>query len=406
MDIHTDRAGRVLWSMIAMWAVLALPASLAGTAPPAGTPPAQQVPATPPSVPVFDREVATWLVTLPLACVDKLHEAPRGRGYLYETTAVLRADYVKSRAFYGCSDWHSAVNSTWTLVKLLRAFPDVKVAGLIRGKLSEHLGADPLKGEVAFFDEEGNKSFERPYGWAWLLRVYGELRSWDDPDAKKWAANVEPLARLLLDRTIPYLQTLAAPMRIGTHANTAYTLRLLLEYAQSNNERGLEQAVVERAQKFYAGDAGCAPNLEVSGSDFFSPCLEEAALMSRVLAPPEFTRWLDSFLPLPDAPAFNSLTKRLEMSGTNEELEKANMLGAKAHLIGLPISRARALAEIAAGLPAGDSRVAAYRALAAFHAQSTIAAMYEADYAGTHWIATYILDYLINAGSGPAVRTK
>ena len=397
MRTRVARTQRGLASIVVMLGTLVVPVLANGGTAAAGTSPARQAATKGPPAPVLDRDVATWLVTLPLACVDKLHDAPRGRGYLYETSSVLRPDYAKTRAFYGCSDWHSAVNSTWTLVKILRGFPDVKVAGLIRGKLNEHLTPDAMKGEVAFFEEEGNKSFERPYGWAWLLRLYGDLRSWDDPDAKKWAANVEPLAKLLLDRTIPYLQTLAAPMRIGTHANTAYTLRLLLEYAQGNNERGLEQAVVERAQKFYAGDAGCAPNVEVSGSDFFSPCLEEAALMSRVLAAPEFARWLDSFLPPPDAPAFKSLSERLEMSGTNEELEKANMLGAKAHLIGLPISRARALAEIAAGLAAGDSRIPRYRALAAFHAETTIAAMYEADYAGTHWIATYILDYLLSA---------
>jgi hypothetical protein len=351
--------------------------------------------------PVLDRDVAAWLVTLPLNCVDKLQDAPRGRGYLYEVSATLRPDFAKTRAFYGCSDWHSAVNSTWTLVTILRMFPDLRVAGLIRGTLKQHLTADAIKGEVAFLNEPGSKSFERPYGWAWLLRLYGELRSWDDPDAKKWAANLEPLATLLVERTVPYLQTLAAPMRIGTHANTAYTLRLLLEYATSNRERALEEAVVERAKKFYALDTGCAPNVEVSGSDFFSPCLEEAALMSRVLPAAEFATWLDAFLPAPTSPAFKELTVSLSMSGSNEDLEKADMLGAKAHLIGLPVSRARALENIAAGLPPGDPRIAPYRKFAASNAQAGIEAMYEADYAGTHWIATYILDYLLSAQAKP-----
>lgn len=349
------------------------------------------------AAPILDRDTAMWLVTLPLACVDKLHDPPRSRGYIYETTVTLKADFAKTRAFYGCSDWHSAVNSTWMMVKVLRTFPDIRVGRLIREKLKDHLSAEAIKGEVEFFTVEGNKAFERPYGWAWLLRLYGELKSWPDPDAQKWAANLEPLAKLLLERTTPYLKTLAAPMRIGTHGNTAFALKLLIEYARATGEKLLEQAVVERARAFFALDTGCAPNLEVSGSDFFSPCLNEAALMGQVLPPAEFARWLDAFLPGQDAPGFKALTTGVEMAGSNEDLKKADMLGAKAHLIGLAVSRAKALEDVANALPPGDPRVAGYRKLAASHARGGITAMYDADYVGTHWIATYVLDYLVSA---------
>jgi hypothetical protein len=369
---------------LALAATFVLPPSVAASAP------------QPESVPPFDRETAMWLVTLPLACIGKVHEPPKSRGYIYESSVTLKADFAKTRAFYGCFDWHSAVNSTWMMVKVLRRYPDIKVARLIREKLSEHLSADAIKGELAFFSEEGNKSFERPYGYAWLLRLYGELRSWDDPDARKWAANLEPLAKLLLERTTPYLNTLAAPMRVGTHANTAYAMKLLLEYSRSSGEPKLGEAVVARAKAFFLADEGCAPNLEVSGSDFFSPCLAEAALMAEVLPAKEFAGWLDRFLPAPDAPGFKALTTGIEMKGTNEELKKANMLGAKAHLIGLAVSRAKALEDIAAELPPADPRIAAYRSISVKQVQAGIAAMYDADYEGTHWIATYIVDYLVS----------
>lgn len=346
---------------------------------------------------VLDRETAMWLVTLPIGCVDKLHDPPKRTGYLYESTFELDPNFAKSRAFYGCSDWHSAVNSTWTMVKVLKAFPDIAVGRLIRDKLNEHITKDTIKGEIDFFSQEGNKSFERPYGWAWLLRLYGELKSWPDKDAQKWAADLEPLAKLLLDRTVPYLKTLAAPMRVGTHANTAYSLRLLIEYARATNEKTLEAAALDRANAFFLKDEGCAPNVEVSGSDFFSPCLNEAALMATVLPPARFSDWLTKFMPAPDGPAFRALTTSPEMTGTNEDLEKANMLGAKAHLVGLAVSRARAMQEIANGLPPSDPRVSAYRRIADEQARSSIDAMYEADYAGTHWIATYIVDYLLSA---------
>src|SRR6185295_16659904 len=107
----------------------------------------------------FDRETAMWLATLPLGCIDKLHDPPRSRGYIFESTVTLKPNFQKTRAFYGYFDWHSSVNSTWTLVKVLRAYPDLPVARLIREKLNDHLSEDAIKGEIDFFNEEGNKSF-------------------------------------------------------------------------------------------------------------------------------------------------------------------------------------------------------------------------------------------------------
>lgn len=344
------------------------------------------------------RETATWLAALPIGCVDKPHEPPRSRGYLYESTVRMATDFQKTRAFYGCSDWHSAVNSTWTLVKILRAYPDLSVARLIREKLNEHLAVGPMTGEVEFFSGEGDRTFERPYGWVWLLRLYGEVKAWDDPDARKWAAALEPLARIFLERFPAYLKGLAAPMRIGTHANTAYALLLLHEYARTTGESAVQQQVEERARAFFLNDTGCAPNVEVSGSDFFAPCLLEAALMGHVLPQAEFVRWLGAFLPDPDSPGFKAYTTTVEMAGANAELEKANLMGAKAHLIGLAVSRAKNMEDIANALPASDKRVSAYRRLAAMQAKAGINGMYDADYVGTHWLGTYIVDYLVSAG--------
>jgi len=338
-------------------------------------------------------------VTFPLACIDKIHDAPKGTGYVYEMASTLKPGFQKNRAFYGCFDWHSSVNSTWTMVKILRAFPDLPVARLVREKLNEHLSADAVKGEVEYFKDDGNKAFERPYGWAWLLRLHAEVKSWDDPDAKKWAENLEPLAKLLLERTMPYLRTLAEPMRVGTHQNSAYALKLLNEYARLTSDTALKDAVAERGRKFFAGDYGCAPNVELSGSDFFSPCLVEAALMGDLLPPTEFAAWLDRFMPAPDTPAFQTLlTVNMEMPGTTEDLKKADMLGAKAHLVGLGVSRARAFEDIAASLPKTDPRVIIYRRASTSLAQISIKAMYDASYEGTHWIATYIVDYLVSQG--------
>jgi hypothetical protein len=346
---------------------------------------------------VFDRDTAMWLATLPLGCMDKLQDPPRGRGYVFESTITLTPNFQKTRAFYGCFDWHSSVNSTWTLVKILRTYPDLPVARLVREKLNEHLSADAIKGELDFFNADGNQSFERPYGWVWALRLEAELKAWDDPDAKKWAANLEPLTKLFLDRLQPYLKTLAEPMRVGTHQNTAYALRLLHEHARLTNNQPLADIVVERGKKFFAADYGCAPQVELSGADFLSPCLVEAAFVGAIMPPKEFAAWLDRFMPEPETPAFKALLSvNMDMPGTAEELKKADMLGAKAHLVGLGVSRARAFEDIAAALPPADPRVAIYRQAGASLAQISIKAMYDASYEGTHWIATYIVDYLVS----------
>lgn len=84
------------------------------------------------------------------------------------------------------------------------------------------------------------------------------------------------------------------------------------------------------------------------------------------------------------------------MSESVEELKKSDMEGAKAHLLGLAVSRAKALEVIAGALPKGDPRIPRYRSLATMLARTSVTGMYEAGYAGTHWIATYILDYLIS----------
>jgi hypothetical protein len=126
--------------------------------------------------------------------------------------------------------------------------------------------------------------------------------------------------------------------------------------------------------------------------------------MGQVLPQAEFVRWLDRFMPAPDSEAFRSLGIVVDMPGSAESLKKSDMLGAKAHLIGLGVSRAKALADIAAALPARDARVPAYRKLAAALSQESITAMHEAEYAGTHWIATYILDYLVSDARKPPAK--
>src|SRR5947209_3889595 len=81
----------------------------------------------------------------------------------------VKAPRAVHPAFYGSFDWHSSVHGHWMLVRLLRLYPDLPENKQIRATLAEHLTARNLKAEADYFARPNAQSFERPYGWAWLL---------------------------------------------------------------------------------------------------------------------------------------------------------------------------------------------------------------------------------------------
>ena len=98
-------------------------------------------------------------------------------------------------AFYGCFDWHSAVHGHWSLVYLMKTFPGLARRDDAIRMLDENLTAENIEREIAYFSmNRDSASFERTYGWAWLLKLQEELLSWDDEKAANWALNLQPLA--------------------------------------------------------------------------------------------------------------------------------------------------------------------------------------------------------------------
>jgi len=395
--------------------------------------------------PDFDLEMALTLVAMPLSCLDRPQAAPRDRStYLDEIVAARRPGYERNRSFYGCWDWHSAVNSVWAMVKIHKEYPNLPIRGLVREKLNDHLSARALEGELEYFETAGG--FERPYGYAWLLKLYAELRTWDDPDAPEWAGNLEPLATLFSERMVAHLADLERPSRSGAHSNTAFALAMMLDYARTVDDEELEEAILESSQRLFLGDYSCPTAYEPWGSDFLSPCLEEAALMAAALEPAEFLAWFEGFMPpvnereflplaapvdtseepsdadpvVPEDPDEQTATEATDLEGgeqaggeaegddeeaaetavADEEQrridEETRALGRKSHLIGLAFIRADAMNRIAAALPPGDPRIAAYQGLAVLHGAMGFEAMFDADYAGSHWIGTFALKYLLS----------
>jgi hypothetical protein len=291
------------------------------------------------------------------------------------------------------------------MLALLKQNSKMFLGPVIRQRLTEHLGKDNIAGEVSYFDHDDPddaewKDFERPYGFTWLLKLYGELKSWNDPDAQKLAANVQPLVKLLAGKYVAYLTRLPYPMRVGVHPNTALTMSFALDYTDAAGDIEVRSVIHDAAIRFFGKDKNCPTAYEPSNGDFASPCLAEAMLMGRVLDQKSFVGWLNEFLPPVYSPAFQVYraeidTARIKASGSNADAEdKEGLLGAKAHLIGLSFQRAADLLGIAADLPANDPRVPVFQYLADFNAQQGFSKIGDAGYLGQHWLATYAVLYM------------
>ncbi|MCI0683092.1 MAG: DUF2891 domain-containing protein [Gemmataceae bacterium] len=157
-------------------------------------------------------------------------------------------------AFYGCFDWHSSVHGHWMLVRLLRLFPDLPERQEIRAALAANLTAKNLQAEADYFARPNTQSFERPYGWAWLLKLAEELHTWDDPQGKEWSKNVKPLADAIVARYLAYFPKQTYPIRSGVHSNTAFGLAFALDYARTTKHKPLQALLEERSRTYYAAD--------------------------------------------------------------------------------------------------------------------------------------------------------
>ncbi len=240
-------------------------------------------------------ELANELAALPLKCMDQQY--PNKLGQVLASEDNLGSPRELHPAFYGCFDWHSAVHGHWSLVKLLKTFPNLEMADTIRLKLAENLTAENILREVEYFKMPQEKSYERTYGWAWLLKLAEELYTWDDPQAKEWSTNLQPLTDLIVERYLEFLPKLLYPIRVGEHPNTGFGLTFAYDYATATGQDSLKSMIEERAKFYFMEDADCPLSWEPSGFDFLSPCLQEADIMRRVLSKEAFRQWFDNFLP-------------------------------------------------------------------------------------------------------------
>ena len=293
-------------------------------------------------------------------------------------------------AFFGNFDWHSSVHGHWMLVRILRRHPNIEIAGRIRKTLNKQLTAEKLQAEAAYFSQKHNKSFERMYGWAWLLQLVRELHTWDDSDARTWRQNLVPLEEMILQRIHEYLPKLSFPIRVGTHTDTAFALSMELDYAKIVGDHKLAELVISKARQFYLSDRNYPAHYEPSGHDFFSSGFNEADLMRRILLAKEFTQWLDAFLPQLGNNGMGSMMQPVEVPDVTD--------GHLVHLAGLDLSRAWTMNGIASVLPESDGRHRMLIASVDAHAKIGLQYVTSGHYEGEHWLATFAVYHLTDSG--------
>lgn len=319
---------------------------------------------------------ASHFAKLALKCIQQ--EYPNKPGEVVGSDKDIKPVREYRPAFYGCFDWHSSVHGHWMLVKLLKEFPEMPEAEQIKTALGQNLSPENLQVEVQFFLDSNNKTFERTYGWAWLLKLADELHTWDNPNARQWEIALQPLTDLICLYYLDFLPKLVYPIRVGEHSNTAFGLSFALDYARTAQNKPLEALIVARARDFYQNDQNCPESWEPSGYDFLSPCLIEADLMARILPDDELLEWINGFLPGLNTGTLKIMTETAKVSDRSD--------GKLVHLDGLNLSRAWCLKHLAS--KPGINRKALLAA-AQKHLDVALHNVADGDYAGEHWLATF-----------------
>ena len=342
-------------------------------------------------------EEAARLAALSLAGLQR--EYPNKPQDVLTGAADLKTPREAHPAFYGHFDWHSSVHAHWMLVRLLRLYPALPEAALIRAQLDANLRPEHLQAEADYFGPRHNRSFERMYGWAWLLRLAQELRAFDDPQARGWAEAIRPLESVIVEMTQEYLPKLSYPVRSGVHPDTAFALGMMIDYARATGQGDFESLLLQRARDYYGNDRDYPTHFEPSGQDFFSAGLNVADLMRRVLKPREFSVWLNRFAPG---------VRRARLGGWAKPAVVSDLADPQiVHLVGLNLSRAWAMRGVISALDPRDRRRQHLASAMQAHAAAGLAQVASGSYEGEHWLASFAVFYLTGAGVAdtPAPRS-
>lgn len=333
-------------------------------------------------LPILNLNQAQRLVNLPMHCVDI--EYPNKLGQTIGGFKDLKSPKELHPAFYGCFDWHSSVHGHWSMVSLLKQFPKLENNAEIKSKLLKHISKENILKEVDYFLGKHNKSYERTYGWAWVLKLAEELHTWDDKIARELEDNLQPLTDLIVQKYLDFIPNLNYPVRAGEHPNTAFGLTFAWDYALVVGDESMLEMIKNSAIKFYLNDSDCPISWEPSGYDFLSPCLQEAAIMKRVLPRKVFTNWFANFLP-----QLKDINYQLAVGEVSDRTD-----GKLVHLDGVNFSRAWALFDIVKDLPSYNH----LKKIAYEHINYSLPNVVGDSYEGGHWLGSFAI-YALNSAS-------
>lgn len=328
---------------------------------------------------ILTQEGASHFASLAFTCISQ--EYPNKTGHVQADASDMKQPSEYHPAFYGCYDWHSSVHGHWMLIKLLKEFPNMPEAAAIRKAIGNNITAQNIKIEVEYFQGH-NKSYERTYGWAWLLKLQEELYTSTDAEMQQWYNNLRPLADMIVVKYIDFLPRQTYAIRSGVHPNTAFGISLALDYAVTTGNKELENLLKERSVAYYNNDKNCPGEWEPSGADFISPCLMEAELMSKVLDKSAYKQWLANFFPeLKDGKPTNLLNP-----ATVSDREDMQLV----HLDGLNLSRAWCMTAISRHIDDAKVKDMLIK-LAAKHIEVTLPSIANGHYSGEHWLASFAI---------------
>ncbi len=214
---------------------------------------------------------------------------------------------------------------------------------------------------------------------AWLLKLAHELTFLPEP---AWISALSPLATLVARRFTDFLPAATHPVRVGTHFNTAFGLRLAADYTHGAQDNALAGLLAETAERWYGADTNCPGWGEPGGDDFLSSALIEAECMRRLLPKGRFLSWFDRFLPrLTHCEPGTLFAPAVASDGSDGKI---------AHLDGLNLSRAWCFRALAAAPPPGDPCRAVMQEAADTHLAVNWPHL-ATDYMGEHWLSSFAL---------------
>ena len=259
----------------------------------------------------------------------------------------------------------------------------------IRTRIGENITQENILAEVSYIEQE-SKSWERTYGWAWLLKLAEELYTWEDAQAKKWYNNLMPLTEKVAYKYETFLPILKYPIRSGVHPNTAFGLSFAWDYANTTGAEEFQGMIENRAKKYFIFDHDCPADWEPSGQDFLSSCLEEANLMQRILTKREFKQWFKYFMP-----------KDKILSVARPAIVSDRSDPKIVHLDGLNLSRAWSMYGLLPKMARNKYRKILLKA-AEEHLRVTLPNVASENYEGSHWLASFVV-YALSVEEGRTV---